>query len=319
MRSMENRFQLSDLTKVTGEAAHAAGLLSDDQIESVCLLQAAAIELLKVHPELGDISRASESELQEHIAKANISKDAVYATAATLKPSGRVPDGVPRFGDLLDKKGYLPKKKSNPLLAAQAAARMAEQVEKMTKGTVEGNLEAVLKPRPWIEAGKDKGEPEYATAAQAANHLAEIFAAGLANNPRIAQDTDIRRAMMAFQIYDSQTLKRAGTELEQVGEKAAGKAMKDVREPLHGVSKVGVFSEYANTGSLLEDMQKGLSKLGLPAEAMPLINQRLQQAKGMEHKGLPVPAMFRRQHEVDVGSWAKRVSNNARGGMETGR
>lgn len=310
---MSNSLQLNDLTKVTGEAAHAAGLLSDDQIESVCLLQAAAIELLKVHPELGDLSRASEKDLLGYIAEAKISKDAVYATAATLKPSGRVPDGVPRFGDLLDKKGYLPKKKSNPLLAAQAAARMAEQVEKMAKGTVEGNLEAVLKPRPWIEAGKDKGEPEYATAAQATNHLAEIFAAGLANNPQLAQDADIRRAMMAFQIYASQTLKRAGSELEQVGEKEAGKAMKDAREPLHGVSRVGIFSEYANTSSLVEDMQKGLSKLGLPAEAKQMIGQRLQQAKGMEHKGLPMPAFLRSTRDVDVGGWAKRVSNNARG------
>lgn len=315
---MSNSLQLNDLTKVTGEAAHAAGLLSGDQIESVCLLQAAAIELLKVHPELGHLSRASEKELQEQIAKANLNQEAILATAATLKPSGRVPDGVPRFGDLLDKKGYLPKKKSNPLLAAQAAARMAEQAEKMAKGTVENNLENVLKPRPWIEAGKDKGEPEYATAAQATSHLADIFAAGLAANPQLAQDADIRRAMMAFQIYASQTLKCAGTELEQVGEKEAGKAIKDAREPLHGVGRVGVFSEYANTSSLVEDMQKGLNKLGLPAEAMLLIGQRLQQAKGMEHKGLPMPAFMRSMCEVDAGSWAKRVSSQPQGSRSKG-
>jgi hypothetical protein len=320
---VEKNPQWKQWTALGGIVAQQLEMLSDEQIERICRIQGFLIAAQNAgiaisREEEAQIIQATPDKLKEIAAAKVIDWAKIDEETAKIGLNSQVPQGVPNFMKIADVANILPKNKSGVVLAAQAAARMAETVQQMETGNITVKpLDEVLKPRPWIDKGKDDGEPAYSTAAQATQQLAEIFTAGLAQaavqKPMIVDDPDVRRAMMAFQLYASQTLKRAGNELEDMGLAKAGRDVKASRDSLHGIVNLGVmgvFSEYANTRSLLGDIDKGIKKLGmsLTPEQQKLISDRLTQARDMEHKGIPLPSMLRMQHSVNLGSWAQRVA-----------
>lgn len=229
--------------------------------------------------------------------------------------------GIPNYMMIAEAVGRLPKYKSNPILAAQSGARIAEAAEKLRTGDFPEdkplpNFEEALKSYAFLSnpeiVAKD---PPYVIAAQSTEHLSKIFTAAMIaqNKPELAQDADVRRAVMAFQVYASQTLKRAGNEMiaaatgeDKAQMEEAGKTIKKSRESLHGFDKINPLSELANSTALINDMRRGFAKLGLDEKAMKLVESRLKLAEKMQHQGIAIAPFTRGQAQID-GSWLSRV------------
>ncbi len=311
---------LQNLLKPCNDVAYDLHLLTDRQVQDIHWVQAYFQTLQNRGIELTgeqawQLAQPVKIDAVREMAQLQgIPLEEIDAVNREISLSGRAKDGVARLMEVAEMMEYLPKVKSAPLLTAQAAARMAANIEGLAEGTNQVNLAEAIKEREWIDTGVNKGEPEYLIAAQATQHLSDIFSATLmqANNPELMQDPDIRRAMTAFEVYASQALKRSGKELDSFGYGEAGARVASARDSLHGFFKVGLFTEMANSNALVEDIKKGFERLDrahvLPVESFTLVNKRLAQAREMNHKGINLLGALHGKHDVNMGSWLARVS-----------
>lgn len=317
--------ELQNLLKVGGEIAEYLKLLSYEQKEEIAFVQAvyATLKEKGALPEGRVIQSAAEADQlsREH----NLERGLLLKRAHQYIETPPSPNEAPLFMTIAKQIGALPATKSNPLLAAQAGARMADSAEKLRTGDFGDkppmSLEEALKANAFLnDKEKIKGDPAYLTAAQATDHLAKIFTAGLIekNDPSLLQDSDVKRAIQAFQLYASQTIKRAGNEMEAAGVPAAGDIIRKSRDSLHGFDKVNPFSELANTTALTNDIHRGFKKLGFSAEIQALIDSRLEQSRGMQHKGIAISPFTRGTATIES-SWLERVqASRNQGGHQHG-
>jgi hypothetical protein len=320
--------KLEDFTKLGGAIAVNLGLLTEQQQQTLAYLQAMFGELyIKTGKDFKAVPfPKNEQQIQSLITEHQLDKAAIREAADKLGPTSNAPQGAPRYFDAAEMAGFLPKPRSNAILAAQSGARMANLAEQLRTGDFgekPPTLAAVLEPKThgFIDEGAKKNPPEpaYLTAAQSTEHLAKIFSAALIekNDSELLKDTDVRRAVLAFQLYASQTLKRAGNEMDATGMLDAGKTIRESRESLHGFSRVNPLSELANTRALVNDMQRGFAKLGLSDEVMQLVNKRLEQSRGMQHKGIAIDPITRGTAKIDVNSWLSKVQTSRNQGGRT--
>lgn len=301
---------LSKLAGLIGGTAHHLGMITQQQIDDVLWTQALLTEIKRqgiavTEAEVVRIRAAGLAEMQTIAYEKGLDLSEISKSAQTDfgldKPAD---EGIPKFAELLEDKGYLPKQKSSPLLAAQAAARMADRMEKLAMGIIEIDMETARSKGSAI----NPKDALYLVAAQATNNLAELFAAGLAQSPELANDKDIRRAMTAFEVYAAQTLKRAGKELDFAGEHAAGDKVAGSRKSLR--DRVNFLTDIANTATLVEDMRKGMKMLPALQPHWELINTRLEQSRGMKHRGFGISLLsdLRSKHDINAANWQERVS-----------
>lgn len=230
---------LKKYTGLTGEIAENAGLISGEQRESALKQQAAFWAIAEKEE---DSEKGSETDFwnilkqqdsakatEEAIQAAGVEQSAVDKKYRRLQ-SGDVreaPRSVPVFGKILEAR-FLEKAQTQPLLALQGAARTVEAVNTVCMGDFAGgkkeNIENTLftkNPRTGESElarsfiGRFPDDPAYLVAAQATNHLADMFKAAIADDKSLLENETVTKALSALREQGLRQAREAAEEFKR--------------------------------------------------------------------------------------------------------
>lgn len=314
----------SIFVKQGGEVARDLRMLTGEQIHTIIFGQALIDTARQQGVDLGHPSNLfqqhrSLASLQQLAQSHGLDVAQIDQLAASFD-RGTYPAHAPKFMNIADMAGFLPKAASNTLLGAQAAARITETMDKVRQGISTGETLAqtldVNNPRNKVSAYS--GEPEYVEATQSADHLSRIMAAAVAENPQLAANAEVKNALTALELLAGQGFKQAAKDAQSKGITTAAEQMKAARASLRG--EVNVFSKVAATSTLLAKVEKGMEAV---AQANPqhaaVLRETMRQRKVQTQKlnvfgSLLAPDMLFTKKPM---SFAESVTQN-RGGQNSG-
>ena len=301
-----------------GQAAKAVGLISDEDVQAATYQQARAIVLLR-HFNGQDFSKADASygnnlkqkldAFEAQLPGGRLNEADVIAEQQKLG-TGRAPDNVPWFADMLEHLGKLPKKFSAPMMAAQSAARVKEAID---GGGRVSSVQEVLSNVDRFAPGKE-GEPDYLQAAQSLNQMTNILIASIQENAELANKPEVQRALAAAEMLASQSLKRGAEAMKDAGRDDVAQQMREARKELRrdvrqqGKNASGILSNVLSTSVHVATLQKGLEAAAEhsphKSEIMKLAATHLGRVSKLEVFGLKIPGTSVAAPE----SWLARIS-----------
>jgi|GEM_PF-3256711 len=196
---------------VIGQSAVDFGLLSEENRARVVEVKARFATLAKLGKLDADITAEmlnndeawKKLAVERGVVGNETEKSTVLNESRAEAERGDVPAaGVPSFGEIASTLNFIPVEDKNALLAAQAAERTVQVVERLSAAEApapktEADLLAVIKAEKWKAAGSEK-DPAYLKTAQEVNFKAELLEAALAVAPEMRTRPSVASASAAL-------------------------------------------------------------------------------------------------------------------------
>ena len=312
----------SQFTLKGGEIAKSLKLLQSDQIQTIVVGQAyfdlaTKAGVILESPDVFFKKYQSVTAL-ENLARQSGIDVTEMNNLATSFDRGAWPEHAPKFMDIGDYTGFLPKAASNSLLGAQGGARTAETLSAIEQGvpskvSLAETLNLANKQNK-IFVGKD--EPPYVEAAQSIEHMSRVMQAAVSENKELASNKHFKRAVTAMELLAAQSFKESAKDAKKHGLSDAYDQMQNARESLKEDTKYR--AALSSTSTLISQVERGMKEV---AKASPqhagavdaLLNERKPRMQKLNVVGsLIMPSfMFSRDNDLP---FADRIRQEGRGG-----
>lgn len=276
-----NTALFDSFAKVIGSASIDVGLAEPEQVQNALMLQARGLILARRHPsepigewtplkatieQMHEAEQVPESEFRQTLAE--LAQREKIPNPATIPP---LPRNAPYLKDCLQEVGLNLTPYLNPMLAAQGAARTVKSITEIAANN--RSVAEVLARTPRLK--QDNSEPGYVRTAQSLNHLTDILTASIRENPSLAENPAVQKALTSAEMLAAQTFKRAAEAMEKTPAKGPGVALKMSAARAGLRSEFGLFSKTLSTSTHLAQLEKALE---IAAQSSPRNGQAIRNA-----------------------------------------
>lgn len=327
---------LSKFLPKIGEAAAKVGLIEPNHVTSARSLQAHAYILKEIYPQedfahpdarfetvadpFGEHMNPIRAKIEHYVRETPINQEhfrQVYNQIGNLP----IPKGVPWMSDLFKAEGVLKKEYTEPMLAAQSAARVKYMID---GGEPHDRLQDVLVSDRYIK--HDSSEPDYVRSAQSLGHLTRLMMAAIRENPSLAQEPTVQTALMSAEMLASQSLKVAAKTIKDTGRADVADKMMQARQELRqdvqdkaSTLVGGAISTRLSTSVHVEKLREGLATIAARVPdgqaIQSLMPKHLENVSQLHVFGFSLAGT----NKAAPSSWLAKVQPNLSGGPQHGR